>query len=81
MVKNKVLKNLFKSMIASIVMGIVTKYVYTISSVYLGAGTIQDILTLSISIITGIVVYGVCIIVLKVEEMKIIIELLKTNIV
>lgn len=75
--QDKILKNLFKSMIASIVMGIVTKYVYTISSVYLGAGTIQDILTLSISIITGIVVYGVCIIVLKVEEMKIIIELLK----
>lgn len=75
--QDKILKTLLKSLAAAIFMGIITKYVYRGCVIYLGIGEIQDILALIIAIITGVVVYGVMIVVLKIDEVDIAINSFK----
>lgn len=71
---------MIKSLISSCLMAIVTLFTYNTIGSLLGSGFIEEALTLALSIGIGAVVYGVSIIVLKVEEVKLILETIKSKI-
>ena len=57
-------------------MGIVTYFVYNIVSNLLGLGFIKEAISLSISVGVGAITYGILVVVLKVDEIKIITDML-----
>lgn len=71
---------MIKSLISSCLMAIVTIFTYNTVGSLLGSGFIEEVLTLALSIGIGAVVYGVSIIVLKVEEVKLILDTIKSKI-
>ena len=75
--QDKILKTTIKSLISSIVMGVVTYFIYNTFSKILGVGFIQEVLALFGSIAIGSIIYGLLIIVLKVEEVNIINNMIK----
>ncbi len=75
--QDKILKTTIKSLISSIVMGVVTYFIYNTLSNILGVGFIQEVLALFGSIAIGSIIYGLLIIVLKVEEVNIINHIIK----
>ena len=66
-----------KSLISSIIMGIVVMLAYRFVSPLAAYGFIGSIIALSGSVVLGIIVYGVCIIAFKVDEVVYIIDLVK----
>lgn len=70
--QDKILKTTFKSLVAAIVMGVVTYLIYGVLANVLGLGFIQEAVALFGSIGIGTVVYGVMVIILRVEEVNII---------
>ena len=72
-----IIKTIIKSIIASIVMGIITGISYTKISEIIGSSTIEQVISLFITICIGVVVYGLMIILLKIEEVTIIIDNIK----
>lgn len=75
--QNKILKTMIKSLIAAIVMGFVTVGVYNLFAKALGVGFIKEAISLFASVGIGALVYGVMVIVLKVEEVNIVIDMVK----
>ncbi len=75
--QDKILKTTIKSLISSIVMGVVTYFIYNTLTNILGVGFIQEVLALFGSIAIGSIIYGLLIIVLKVEEVNIINNMIK----
>lgn len=69
-----------KSIVASILMGIVTLKVYKYFSIVLGINFISNISSLFMSVIVGVIVYAVVILILKVEEAVFIINTIKSKI-
>lgn len=78
--QDKIIKTTIKSLISSIIMGGVTYYIYNILSNILGVGFIQEVIALFGSIGTGAIIYGVLVILLKVEELKMITDIVKKKI-
>ncbi|WP_195939326.1 murein biosynthesis integral membrane protein MurJ [Romboutsia sp. 1001713B170131_170501_G6] len=72
--QDRIIKTMLKSMIAAIGMGIITKLAYNLLSGFLGLGFIKEAIALFGSIGIGIIVYGVLVIIFKVEEINVIIE-------
>lgn len=70
------LKEAIKIISSSIVMGVVVKIVYGLSATMLGAGFIQNACAIFISVLSGVLVYGILVLVLKVEEIRLICDLL-----
>lgn len=68
--------NFIKVMGASIFMGYVCITIYDFLGMYLRDGLLIDILHVAITIIIGSIIYGISIIMLKIEEIKYIIKLL-----
>lgn len=79
--QDKIIKCTIKSLISAIIMGIVTYFIYNILSNILGTGFIQAALALFGSIATGAIIYGVLIIILKVEEVNMITDMIKRKII
>ena len=77
----KIIKTASKTIIAAIVMGIITYFGYNLLSNMLGNGFLYDTISLFSAIILGAIVYGVLIIILKVEEVSIVAEILDKKIV
>ena len=75
--QDKIIKTTFKSIISAIVMGIITYFAYNLLNNVLGSGFINEAISLFVAIGTGSIVYGVCIIVLKVEEVSLITDMVK----
>lgn len=75
--EDKILKTMIKSLIAAIVMGVVTGGVYNLFAKALGVGFIKEAISLFASVGIGALVYGVMVIVLKVEEVNIVIDMVK----
>lgn len=75
--QDKIIKMTLKSLIAAIVMGVVTYFVYNILANILGAGFIKEALSLFSSIGIGAIVYGILVILLKVEEVNIITDMVR----
>lgn len=75
--QDKIIKTTLKSSMAAAVMGIVTYLVYNLLNSVLGGGLINNALSLFASILLGTIVYGFLVVLLKVEEVKIMIEMIK----
>ena len=66
--QDKIIKTMLKCMTSSVIMGIATHFTYSYLHKYLGIGVFQDIISLGISVIVGILVYAILSFVLKIEE-------------
>ncbi|SCH61612.1 murein biosynthesis integral membrane protein MurJ [Romboutsia sp. 1001713B170207_170306_H8] len=77
----KSILNVFiKSIVSALLMAIITLFTYRSINNMIGTGTIQDIITLGVSVLCGAIVYGTCIIVFKVDEINLIVNSLKNKI-
>jgi putative peptidoglycan lipid II flippase len=75
--QDKILKTFIKSLFSSIVMGIVVYFTYKLLSNKLGIGFISDFISLFGSIGIGIIVYIVFVVVFRIEEVDMIINVVK----
>lgn len=78
--QDKIFSTTVKSIIAAIVMGIITSMIFKYTKSLIGIGFVKEVITLIISIGIGAIVYGLLIIILKVEETKLIIDIVKKKI-
>lgn len=70
----------FKTSIASLLMAVVTAFIYNFTSNVLGYGFINEVVTLAVSVGIGAIIYGVSIIVLKINEVNLIIDTIKSKV-
>lgn len=75
--QDKIRKTLIKSIISGIIMGVVTYFVYKFLNEALGLGFIREAISLGISISIGVIVYGIVIVVLKVDEIDMFMDMVK----
>lgn len=75
--QDKIRATFIKTLIASLVMGVVTYFVYKFLFGILGLGFIQEAISLGISIAIGGVIYLALIIAFKVEEVNMAIDMIK----
>lgn len=75
--QDKIRATFIKTLIASLVMGVVTYFVYKFLFGMLGLGFIQEAISLGVSIAIGGVIYLALIIVFKVEEVNMAIDMIK----
>ncbi|GAA0861364.1 murein biosynthesis integral membrane protein MurJ [Paraclostridium tenue] len=75
--QDKIIKTLGKSLIAAIVMGGITLLSYKFLANILGLGFIQEAIALGGAVGIGVLVYGILIILFKVEEVNIAIDIVK----
>jgi putative peptidoglycan lipid II flippase len=75
--EKKIIIIAIKSISASIVMGIITKLSYGFIDNILGIGFINEFITLAVSIIAGAVVYTISMLILKVDEIDIVLDKLR----
>lgn len=78
--QDKILKTFSKSLVSSAIMGVTTYYIYNMLSSNLGTEIISDIVSLGVSVLLGVLVYGLLILVLKVEEVNIVMNFVKNKI-
>ena len=74
--QDKIIKTTIKSIVAAVVMGTVTYFVYNIVSNLLGMGFIKEAIALVISIGIGAITYGIFIVLLKVDEINTITDMI-----
>lgn len=77
--QDKIIKATIKSLIAAIVMGIITYFVYEIMIGMLGVGSISEAISLFLSIGLGAIVYGILVILFKIEEVDVITKMIKNK--
>lgn len=75
--EDKIIKTTVKSIISATIMGIVTSYIYSLLSNILGSGFISESISLFGAIGIGAIVYGGLVILLKVEEVSLMIGIIK----
>ncbi|GAA0091761.1 murein biosynthesis integral membrane protein MurJ [Paraclostridium bifermentans] len=75
--QDRILKTTFKSMISTIIMGLVTLKLYNFLFDNIGGGSLETIVSLVCSVIIGVIIYGLLIFLLKVEEVNLIIDIVK----
>lgn len=73
--QDKIIKTTIKSIVAAVVMGIVTYFVYNIVSNLLGLA--KEAVSLAISVGVGAITYGILVVVLKVDEINVITDVMK----
>lgn len=74
---DKIIKTGIKSIVASIIMGICTMFAYNNLSVILGTGKLSEIVSLGVAVLLGVIVYAIAILILKVEEVNVVIDMIK----
>lgn len=74
---DKIVKTVLKSFVSSMVMGAVAFFVFKNMSAIIGIGKIGDIVSTSAAVLIGAVVYGVLVVILKVEELDLIFDMIK----
>ena len=77
--QDEIIKTTIKCIIASSIMGLGTYFTYKYLIDILGFGTIQDFVSLIVAIIGGILIYLVLITFLKIEEINIILDRVKSK--
>lgn len=75
--QDKIMKTTIKSIVSAVIMGIVTYLAYNLISKLLGGGFIKESISLVVSVGIGSIVYGIFVVVLNVEEINIIIDMIK----
>lgn len=78
--QDKILKTTLKSLVSSVVMGISVHFIYDILINILNKGFVAESIALFLSISIGAILYGISIMMLKVEEVNIIIYIIKSKI-
>lgn len=78
--QDKIKSTFLKSLISSLIMGVVTYFVYKFLSGMLGLGFIQEAISLGVSVAIGTIVYAILVVVLKVEEIYMLIDMIKKKI-
>ena len=78
--QDKIKSTFFKSLIASLVMGVVTYFVYKFFNGMLGLGFIPEVISLGVSVGAGVIAYAVLVKVFKVEEIDMLIDMVKKKI-
>ena len=78
--QDKIKDTFFKALIASLAMGVVTYFVYKFFARILGLGFIQEAISLGVSIGAGVIVYAILVKVFKVEEIDMLIAMVKKKI-
>lgn len=73
---DKIIKTGLKSLISSIIMGIVAFFVFNSLSANIGTSMIKDILSVSAGVLAGAITYGILIMILKVEELDLIFDMI-----
>ena len=68
---------MIKSLISGLIMAVVTLFSYNTIANLLGSGFIKEVITLALAVGIGAIVYGISIIILKVDEVNIILEKVK----
>ena len=71
---------MIKSLISGLVMAVVTLIVYNTVANMIGSGFIKEAITLAVSVGVGAIVYCICIVILKVDEVNIILNKVKEKI-
>ena len=71
--------SMIKSLISGIIMAVVTLFIYNTMANILGGGFIKEAITLAVSVVIAAIVYGISIIILKVDEVNIILDKVKGN--
>ena len=69
-----------KSLIAATIMGVAAKWIYSISYNAIGFNTVSQIISLTISVGIGAIVYGLILLLLKTEELIDIVNIIKSKI-
>lgn len=77
--QDKILKTMIKSLIAAIVMGIITLVVYKFMYNLIGTGFIKEAISLGGSVLVGTISYGTIAYLLKIEEINTLIGMLKNK--
>ncbi|WP_373598214.1 murein biosynthesis integral membrane protein MurJ [Paraclostridium bifermentans] len=75
--QDKILKTGMKSLIAAFVMGGITIIAYDFIANMIGIGFIKEAITLVLAVGIGALTYGILIVLLKVEEVNVVINMLK----
>lgn len=75
--EDKIMRTTLKSIVSSAIMGVVTYLVYSSLSKMLEVGFINEAISLFGSILIGVIVYGVLLVILKIEEVSIVTDILK----
>ena len=75
-----ILATAIKSIISAAIMGIATSICYNQLANVLGVGLISQVIHLGLSILVGVVVYSILILILKVEETQIVLDIIKKKI-
>lgn len=75
--QKKIVIVFFKTTFAALIMGIVARVVYTFIFRLLGAGLIMEVIALGTAIVVGACVYGLLILLFKVEEVSMITDIVK----
>lgn len=78
--QKKILQTTIKSLISSIIMGACTYLVYNFISQVIGDGFIQQVTSIGTSVLVGIIVYAILVLILKIEEVFIIIDIIKKRV-
>ena len=74
--QDKIIKTTSKSIISALVMGVVTYFAYDMVSNLLGVGFVKEAISLVVSIAIGAIIYGILVILLKVDEVNNIISMI-----
>ncbi|CEK32902.1 virulence factor MviN,hypothetical protein,integral membrane protein MviN,MviN-like protein [[Clostridium] sordellii] len=78
--QDKIKSTFLKSLISSLIMGVVTYFIYKFLSGMLGLGFIQEAISLGVSVAIGAIVYAILVVALKVEETDMLIDMIKKKI-
>lgn len=78
--QDKIINTTFKSIISSTVMGVVTYFVYNFIRNILGQGFVTEAVSLFGAIGIGAIIYGILVILLKVEEVRLITDIIKKKV-
>ncbi len=73
---DKIIKTGIKSLISSLVMGVVALFVFRSVSTFIGVSMIKDIIAVSAGVLSGAVTYGILIMILKVEELSLVFDMI-----
>ena len=77
--QKKIRYTFIKSLIASIIMGILTVFVYNYTSFVFGVGFIKEAISLFITIMIGTFVYIIAALILKIDEIYMLISIVKNK--
>lgn len=78
--QSKIVSVTLKSLLSAIIMGVFVYFTYGFISSILGGGFVGYFVSLAISVLVGIIVYGISITLLRVEEVSIVTDIIKKKI-